>query len=239
MPSINNYNNLSSSPASVASPLFINRNLKSSPQLTLEEFIDLLPAVIRERQNSPLTKVDKKDTDTGSTRPCTDIDPVTNLFRRLVFNQNETSQYSHVDPLKNYTRNLVATDNETFTLLLLCWNPLKQSPIHDHPCDGCWMRVLQGSINEKRYIRDSHSDALACTQDSTFMEGDETFISDNLGYHKIGNEGEEIALSLHLYSPPFGECRVWRDETSSSKSSMSGMCDYFSEYGELVYNSDE
>lgn len=29
------------------------------------------------------------------------------------------------------------TIHKTFTLLLLCWNPGKESPIHDHPCDGC------------------------------------------------------------------------------------------------------
>jgi hypothetical protein len=32
---------------------------------------------------------------------------------------------------------LIATDDETFTLLLLCWNPSKESPIHDHP----WVRL--------------------------------------------------------------------------------------------------
>jgi hypothetical protein len=45
-------------------------------------------------------------------------------------------------------RNLIATDNETFTLMLLCWTPGKESPIHDHPCEGCWMRVVQGCVRE-------------------------------------------------------------------------------------------
>jgi len=219
MSSIESSTNIfSTSPVSVASPLFTNRQSNLKSKLSLEEFINSVPTVIREQQQST-PKTNKTD-------------PITSLFHRLDIKQDEISHYSHTHSLKNYTRNLIATDNQTFTLLLLCWNPNKGSPIHDHPCNGCWMRVLQGSINEKRYIRDAENNVLVCTQDSTFRQGDETFIHDNLGFHKIGNNGEELAISLHLYSPPFGECRIWNDETSES--SMSGMCNYFSEYGHLI-----
>lgn len=57
----------------------------------------------------------------------------------------------HFDEHKCYTRNLIATDHETFTLLLLCWNGGKASPIHDHPCRGCWMRVCEGTVFETRF----------------------------------------------------------------------------------------
>ncbi|KAL7535306.1 hypothetical protein ACHAXR_008454 [Thalassiosira sp. AJA248-18] len=70
--------------------------------------------------------------------------------------------------MKNYTRNLIATDNETFTLLLLCWNPGKCSPIHDHPCDGCWLRVCQGQIQETRYEINTETDNLDVTSDEVF-----------------------------------------------------------------------
>jgi Cysteine dioxygenase type I len=50
-----------------------------------------------------------------------------------------------------YTRNLIATDGVSFSLLLLCWNPNCYSPIHNHPGDGCWMRVVSGAIHEARY----------------------------------------------------------------------------------------
>lgn len=96
------------------------------------------------------------------------------------------------------------------------------------------MRVLQGSVNEKRFVMDTENNVLVCTQDSTFRTGEETFIDDNLGYHKIGNNGKDLAISLHLYSPPFGECRIWCDENNSTKSSMCRMRNYFSEYGHLI-----
>eukprot|EP01083_Nonionella_stella_P136801 416434_1 len=170
---------LSTSPVSVVSDLFTNRlSTSMNDKLSLEEFIRLVPAAIREQQKS-LQAPSKTD-------------PVTSIFHRLDLTRSEVSQYSHTTPLKNYTRNLVATDNKTFTLLMLCWNPNKSSPIHDHPCNGCWMRVLQGSVNEKRYVKDTENNVLVCTQDTTFYQGDETFIDDNLGYHKIGNNAEDL-----------------------------------------------
>jgi hypothetical protein len=61
-------------------------------------------------------------------------------------------RYAHFDPSRHYTRNLIATDYTSYTLMLLCWNPGRESPIHNHPCNGCWLKVLQGSIKETRYV---------------------------------------------------------------------------------------
>ena len=77
-------------------------------------------------------------------------------------------RYAHFDVDKNYTRNLVATDNQRYTLLMLCWNPSRESPIHDHPCDGCWMRVCQGSVQECRYVKQSDSDSLHCVSNEIY-----------------------------------------------------------------------
>lgn len=132
--------------------------------------------------------------------------------------------------MKNYTRNLIATDHESFTLLLLCWNPMKESPIHDHPCDGCWLRVLQGCVQECRYRESSHG--LELTDETICQKGEVCFIEDSLGYHKVGNPGNEIAVTLHLYAPPFASCRLWKD-ADAIQSTRSNIC-YYSMYGEKV-----
>jgi len=207
----------SSSPTSTLSPLFANRKLHSTGKLTLEEFTELIPTVIR----------------TSNTKNQTKDDPIENLFHRLQVTQEEMSAYTFITEDKKYTRNLISTDDETYTLLLLCWNPNKASPIHDHPCDGCWMKILQGGINEKRYRLDENQQELICTKDSTFREGEIAFIDDHLGLHKVGNEGNELALSMHLYSPPFGKCRIWMDERDGGNSSIAHMCNH-SEFGSLV-----
>ena len=60
--------------------------------------------------------------------------------------------HAHFDPTRPYTRNLIHTDHSSYTLLLLCWNPGQSSPIHNHPCDACWMKVLQGAVQELSLI---------------------------------------------------------------------------------------
>ena len=77
-------------------------------------------------------------------------------------------RYAFFDDKKNYTRNLVATDGKTFTLVLLCWSPGRESPIHDHPCDGCWLQILEGAIVESRYTKHIDSDELKCISSVQF-----------------------------------------------------------------------
>ena len=114
--------------------------------------------------------------------------------------------YAFFDSSRSYTRNLIATDDETYSLLLLCWNPQKESLIHDHPGEGCWLKVLQGSIQESRY-----SDTLECQSEEIFTEGQVGWITDALGYHKIGNPSmDQPAVTIHLYAPPTRQCRTWR-----------------------------
>ena len=65
----------------------------------------------------------------------------------------ELQKYCYYDASIPYTRNLIATDDVNYTLLLLCWNDnaTQRSPIHNHPGDGCYMRVLSGTITEQLY----------------------------------------------------------------------------------------
>ncbi|KAI2510034.1 alkanesulfonate biosynthetic process [Fragilaria crotonensis] len=103
---------------------------------------------------------------------------IAGVFSRLHLDPEELTRYTHLDDSKNYTRNLVATDNTHYTLMLLCWNPGKSSPIHDHPCDGCWMQVLEGQVRECRYERTKNG-VLKCYSDETFYEGQQLHINDS------------------------------------------------------------
>jgi cysteine dioxygenase len=109
----------------------------------------------------------------------------------------------------------------------LCWSPEKESAIHDHPADGCWMKVLQGEAQECRY-RKVGDGTLVCYQDVTVQKDDVVFIEDAQGYHKIGNPGRQPAVTLHLYSPPIQRCQTWASETDSPHEAR--MWNY-SEYG--------
>mmetsp|Transcript_15086 Transcript_15086/g.17226 ORF Transcript_15086/g.17226 Transcript_15086/m.17226 type:complete len:286 (+) Transcript_15086:354-1211(+) len=227
----------------------------SSYHINLNQFIKQLPDTIR---NSSHTRSSHNYLEYKH-------DPIAQLFRRLNISKQELEPFALIEPNKNYTRNLIATDDETFTLLLLCWNPGKYSPVHDHPCNGCWMRVCQGVVNEVRYEKKEHTilppieeddadngtkvcdddvtfsssspspitTSFECTEDTTFKEGEQTYIHDNLGYHKVGNPSDTLSISMHLYSPPFSKCKIWMDPNDCSRSSTSRMCN-FSEYGRYI-----
>jgi cysteine dioxygenase len=131
-------------------------------------------------------------------------------------------RYRYVDERKRYTRNLIATDNKTFALMLLCWNPSQDSPIHDHECDGCWVRCLEGAVREVRYTKkegkcSTESKANCCVLQETVCttvtpELGVTFMHNSVGYHKIGNFSDDVACTLHLYAPPYQTVRVWEGE---------------------------
>ncbi|KAL7571287.1 hypothetical protein ACA910_008940 [Epithemia clementina (nom. ined.)] len=198
--------------------------------LTLQELVNELPDTIA-KQNQP-----------GTSHGCSG-DRILDLLRRVHLDMDDLHRYAFIDYDRKYTRNLIATDNETYTLLLLCWSPGRASPIHDHPCDGCWMRVIHGQVCECRYkeveqqeqqqsanknsdssssrcceARTTHGDdlPLECTHSETYQQGQVAFINDFLGYHKISNPSSELAVTLHLYCPPFDECRVWLDQNEHS-----------------------
>ena len=41
--------------------------------------------------------------------------------------------------------------NEKYEIYLICWNKKQISKIHDHPENGCILKVLKGELIEYRY----------------------------------------------------------------------------------------
>jgi len=141
-------------------------NSNKASSITLQEFTDSLPPLLRRLKSLEHSSIQGRMQ--VEQKRGTSNDPVTQLFSRLDLNETTFKDYALSEPNTNYTRNLVATDNETYTLLLLCWNPGKQSPIHDHPCDGCWVRVCQGSVKETRYQLSTEDNSLQVTSVQTY-----------------------------------------------------------------------
>lgn len=202
---------------------------ENSRPITLAEFIDALPPILLQ-QKETANKFPRERNEQDQLRGTKD-DPVNALFSRIDLSSGEWKRYALSEPMKNYTRNLIATDDETFTLLLLCWNADKASPIHDHPCDGCWLRVCEGKIQETRYEINGESDTFEVTSDEVYEDDAPAFIDDSMGYHKVGNPSKTTpAVTLHLYCPPFDQCKIWLDPSHASCPSNACMCNY-SEYG--------
>lgn len=75
--------------------------------------------------------------------------------------------------------------------------------------------------------------ALCTKRSTTYSEDQVTYMSDQLGLHKIRNPSEsELAISLHLYTPPNAAkhgCHMF--EESTGKKSHVQQCHFYSELG--------
>lgn len=89
------------------------------------------------------------------------------------------------------------------------WNPGKGSPIHDHANAHCIMKVLAGELVETVYEtpdqESTRTKPLAVKSESRHQTNDVTYISDDIGLHRVHNPStDQIAVSLHctLYIIP-------------------------------------
>jgi cysteine dioxygenase len=119
-----------------------------------------------------------------------------------------------------FTRNLIDTDGTTYTLLLLCWNRGGASVIHDHASSHCFLKAIEGSVLEQTYALCPRTSEVAETARTVLPEQDASFINDARGLHKISNVSADLpAQTLHLYIPPYQECRVYDASTRTSSTS--------------------
>jgi len=123
-----------------------------------------------------------------------------------------------------YARNLVFKD-DLYELLVVCWNPGQESPIHDHAGARCWMTVLEGRIEEVRHERRPAGPSIGPLVERsarTFGRGETAFIRDEIGLHRVRPVGAGPAVSLHLYSPPIATSRVYDPETGAARERVLG-----------------
>jgi cysteine dioxygenase len=94
------------------------------------------------------------------------------------------------------------------TQLILVWTPGKGSPIHDHADAHCLMKVLKGSLLETRYnYPKALNTAPMAIKETAYTENEVTYMSDELGLHKISNpDPHHLAVSLHRTGSNY---RIW------------------------------
>ncbi|KAI9811386.1 MAG: Cysteine dioxygenase [Thelocarpon impressellum] len=179
----------------------------------------------------------------GLTSEEVDVDLLTREMERYMSAQDEWERYAFADPSRGYTRNLVDRGNGKSNLLILVWTPGKGSPVHDHADAHCLMKVLKGSLRETIYdwpdrnatIMGNKS-PLVVSRETIYNENQVTYMSDDLGLHRISNlDSDDVAVSLHLYTPPNAAklgCHLYDEQTG--KSSHALQCHYYSELGVKV-----
>ncbi|KAI0015565.1 RmlC-like cupin domain-containing protein [Xylariomycetidae sp. FL0641] len=172
----------------------------------------------------------------GLTSEDVDVQDLQHLMERYVSNSREWATYAMANPGMAYTRNLVDEGNGNANLLILVWTPGKASPIHDHGNAHCVMKILRGNLTETRFdFPDGEGQPMNVKSQHVHKENSVAYMADELGLHRVSNEGSDYAVSLHLYTPPNVAktgCNVFNIETG--KKTHIPKCANYSEYGHRV-----
>ena len=99
-----------------------------------------------------------------------------------------------------YTRNL-AFRNDKFEILIICWNKGQKSCIHDHPDNGCLVKLVKGCLVEECYSK--INDKLTLVSTNNINKDDVSYQEGSDGLHRIINPSlDNCCVTIHIYSPP-------------------------------------
>ncbi|KAL2267062.1 hypothetical protein VTJ83DRAFT_4339 [Remersonia thermophila] len=175
----------------------------------------------------------------GLTSDDVDVNHLMRLMRDYDSDPREWARFAMGDESRGYTRNLVDEGNGKSNLLVLVWTPGKGSPIHDHGNAHCLMKILHGDLTETRYAfpegEEGEEKPMRVISERVHRKNEVAYMADELGVHRVSNQGSDFAVSLHLYTPPNvarGGCHIFNAETG--KKSHIKNCGYYSAYGKKL-----
>lgn len=99
----------------------------------------------------------------------------------------------------NHYSRIVVRINDLLEMVVVCWEIDQGCPIHDHPENGCLVKILQGQVRESTY---QLIDNPVMTNSRMLLLNSIAYQEGGLVGHEIFNNSGKRATSLHLYSPP-------------------------------------
>ena len=115
-----------------------------------------------------------------------------------------------------YTRNLIHR-NSSYEALFLCWQPGQISSIHNHSGQDCWVKILQGTCEEKLYIMNEKTNDIKLISSNIAKKGMNAYINDEIALHSLQNVGKDRMITLHVYSNPIDSCFAYDINTNQKK----------------------
>jgi len=105
------------------------------------------------------------------------------------------------DPkLNGYFKKLLFK-NSNFEMYLIIWFPNALTPIHNHPNNGCFVKMLDGYLIEDIYENIGYQKAKFINS-NLINKNDINYKESNFILHQIKNISSHNAVSLHIYLPP-------------------------------------
>lgn len=147
-------------------------------------------------------ETNKKFSVTRSLEHCKDL--------LTIYNSDDWKQYVEYSDM-HYKRNHISK-NDDLEFILICWLPNQGSIIHDHPDNGCLVKVIQGVLKEDIYVSDNN-ESYTYTHTIYNEQGYISYMEKSRVVHKISNPTDMPSVSLHIYSPPKFKHSVCKTKT--------------------------
>ena len=134
--------------------------------------------------------------------------------------ENEAPTLAQLEPYiffsdQRYMRNLIHKTAD-YDLLLMCWSPGQQTPVHGHEGQRGWIKVLDGKLEFTDYQEEPEgSDTLV--SEVAVNVGQAGDADGPAGIHVVANVFDTPAISLHFYSKPFEQCEVYDLELNETR----------------------
>ena len=116
---------------------------------------------------------------------------------------------------QHYTRNLI--DKTTlYELIAICWEVGQASSVHNHKDQNCWMAAPIGKLVVENFrVGFQNIEAGECRLEASnrveLTAANPCAVDPQEPVHRVVNprEGNQRAVSLHVYSRPFDTCVVY------------------------------
>lgn len=134
------------------------------------------------------------------------------VVTKMQIPKHEFTEYTHWSA-ERYTRNCIVR-NDSYELILLCWEPGQETPIHCHNEQECWVYMIDGSMSEKHYEFPKEG----CPEAKEYFELDDedhSYMNDDIGLHSLHNTSGKRVMTLHLYAKPIDKCSYFNPETGA------------------------
>lgn len=134
------------------------------------------------------------------------------IIHSIKLEPNDFKTYSHWST-DCYTRNCIV-DTEKFELILICWCKGHKTPIHDHGGEECWVKVIDGELEEVIYKKNEEEELLPVRL-SVSKANQVTYMKDFMGFHSLENISNKKSMSLHLYAKPIRKCTIFDEDSKT------------------------
>ena len=94
-------------------------------------------------------------------------------------------------------------DDEDVNAWVICWSEDQDTGFHDHDDSGAAIAVISGRVREERL-------KLGSSPDGRELGAGTVFTVSPVAIHRVLHAGEELAVTIHAYSPPLARTGAYR-----------------------------